>query len=96
MQTQNKVVQINPDKARMDAEVKLAGEAATLAERKRYLAISALSQPGLEAQVQAALESGISAGDFALAIMTAQSEKNPAINAHTIYENRINQRAKTR
>ena len=93
MQTQNKVVQINPDQARIDAAVKLATETtiatATLAERKRYLAISALSQPGLEAQVQAALESGVSAGDFALAIMTAQREKKPqpAINAQAIYEN---------
>ena len=98
MQTKSKVVQINPEQARIDAEVKLAGEAATLAERKRYLAISALSQPGLEAQVQAALESGISAGDFALSILTAQSEKNTeptTISAHAIYENRINQRAKT-
>ena len=74
MKTQSKVVQINPDKAHIDAEVKLAGEAATLGERKRYLAISALSQPGLEAQVQAAIESGVSAGDFALAILTKKIE----------------------
>ena len=80
MQTKSKVVQINPDQARIDAAVKLATEAAnttaTLGERKRYLAISALSKPGLEAQVQAALESGVSAGDFALAIMTAQMNKS--------------------
>ena len=97
MSTSSKVVQINPDQARIDAEVKLAGEAATLAERKRYLAISALSRPGLESKVQAALDSGMSAGDFALSILTAQHEENPepAINAHAIYENRINKRAKT-
>ena len=75
MQTQSKVVQINPDQARIDAAVKLAKETATLGERKRYLAISALSQPGLEAQVQAAIESGVSAGDFALSIMTNQMNK---------------------
>ena len=79
MQTQSKVVQINPDQARIDAAVKLAKETAnttaTLGERKRYLAISALSKPGLEAQVQAAIESGMSAGDFALSILTAQMNK---------------------
>ena len=79
MQTKSKVVQINPEQARIDAAVKLAKETAnttaTLGERKRYLAISALSQPGLEAQVQAAIESGMSAGDFALSIMTAQMNK---------------------
>ena len=74
MQTQSKVLQINPDQARIDAAVKLAKETATLGERKRYLAISALSRPGLEAQVQAALESGASAGDTALAIMTALTD----------------------
>ena len=67
MKTQSKVVQINPDQALIHAAVKLATETAnttaTLGERKRYLAISALSQPGLEGKVQAALESGVSAGD---------------------------------
>ena len=60
--------------ARISTAVKLAIEStqttATLAERKRISAISKLSKPGFEAQVKAAIESGASAGDFSLAIMT--------------------------
>ena len=70
---------------RINAAVKLANESAiataTLAERNRISAINKLSQPGFEAQVKAAIESGASPGDTALAIMTAVADRGITIGA---------------
>jgi hypothetical protein len=71
--------------SRISAAVKLATENASttaqLAERNRISAINKLSQPGFEAQVKAAIESGASPGDTALAIMTEASSRGITIGA---------------
>ena len=64
---------------RISAAVKLAIESerttAVAAERTRIGAINKLAQPGFDAQIKAAIESGASAGDTALAIMTAMADR---------------------
>ena len=70
---------------RISAAVKLAIESerttAVAAERTRIGAINKLAQPGFDAQIKAAIESGASAGDTALAIMTAMSDRGITIGA---------------
>lgn len=71
--------------ARISAAVKLAVESAqataAASERNRITAINKLSQPGFESHIKAAIESGASPGDTALAIMTAAADRGITIGA---------------
>ena len=71
--------------SRISAAVKLAVESAqataAASERNRITAINKLSQPGFESHIKAAIESGASPGDTALAIMTAAADRGITIGA---------------
>ena len=66
---------------RISAAVKVAIESAQLNERTRIAAINKLAQPGFESHIKAAIESGASPGDTALAIMTAAADRGITIGA---------------
>lgn len=50
-------------------------------ERERIAAITALSQPGFEAEVQAAIENGSTAGEAAMAILTASKDRGISLTS---------------